>query len=383
MQITDIRASIHALDVDVPGVETSVERRVFVFVEVETDAGITGFGLTGAILPAAVVACLEHHLKPALLGMPALYRERIHAHVWRKLNIRGYTGVISNALSAIDIALWDIWGKREQRSIHELIGGYRDWAPTYATFGYPFFDTDQLAEHAKRFLADGHRMLKMVVGGDPSRTWKEDVERVRCVRQAIGDDADLIIDANCWFDPFEARQLAQAVADCRLLWFEEPIQQNDVRALVDFRSQVSMPVAVGQMEGNRWRYREFIAERAVDIIQPNVIYNGGFTESIKIAHMAQAFNMPMTNGGGWPIFNMHLLCGLMNGGAVEFHYGLWQVGKHFFHGTPDPVNGIMQLSGAPGLGFTPNYAALEEAHVDESQLSSSKSHDAHGYRLRP
>ncbi|QJQ95515.1 MULTISPECIES: mandelate racemase/muconate lactonizing enzyme family protein [Halomonadaceae] len=382
MRITDIRASIHALNVDVPGVGVSVERRVFVFVEVETDAGTTGFGLTGAMLPAAVVACIEHHLKPALLGMPALSRERIHAHVWRKLNIRGYTGVISNALSAIDIALWDVWGKWEQRSIHELIGGYRDWAPTYATFGYPFFDTDQLAEHAKRFLADGHRMLKMVVGGDPSRTWKDDVERVRCVREAIGADADLIIDANCWFDPFEARQLAQAVADCRLLWFEEPIQQNDVRALADLRAQISMPLAVGQMEGNRWRYREFIAERAVDIIQPNVIYNGGFTESIKVAHMAQAFNMPMTNGGGWPIFNMHLLCGLMNGGAVEFHYGIWQVGKHFFHGTPDPENGHMQLSGAPGLGFTPDFDALEAARLDATQLATAANHDAHGYRLR-
>lgn len=382
MRIVDITTSIHALDVDVPNVEASVERRVFVFVEVRTDMGIVGFGLTGAMLPAAVVSCIEHHLKPALLGMSALSREKIHAHVWRKLNIRGYTGVISNALSAIDIALWDIWGKKEQRSVHDLIGGFRDWAPTYATFGYPFFNTDQLAEHAKQFLADGHRMLKMVVGGDPSRTWKDDVERVCCVRETIGDDADLIIDANCWFDPFEARQLAQAVEDCRLLWFEEPIQQNDVRALVDLRSQINTPVAVGQMEGHRWRYREFIAERAVDIIQPNVIYNGGFTESIKVAHMAQAFNMPMTNGGGWPIFNMHLLCGLMNGGAVEFHYGIWQVGKHFFYNTPDPKNGRMQLSGDPGLGFTPNYEALQEARITEDQLATSKSHDAHGYRLR-
>ncbi|MGE6607766.1 mandelate racemase/muconate lactonizing enzyme family protein [Halomonas sp. NPDC076908] len=380
MIISDIKATVHYHDVQVPGVVESVERRIFVYVEVFTDEGLAGFGLTGAMLPWAVKSCIDHHLAPALIGKNALHREAIHNYVWHHLNTRGYTGVISNALSAIDIALWDLAGKRTEQSIHELLGGYRDWAPTYATFGYPSLDDDQLVAQAKRFIADGHRILKMVVGGNPHRTWQDDARRVRCVREAIGEDIGLIIDANCRFDPVEARYLAMAVESCNLLWFEEPLHVNDVEALRDLRANVRVPIAVGQMEGHRFRYRDLIASRAVDIIQPNVIYNGGFTESLKVAHMAQAFNMPMSNGGGWPIFNMHLLCGVMNGGAVEFHYGIWQVGKHFFTGTPDPVEGVMRLSGLPGLGFTPKQDALAAARVDEPRQLLSASHDAHGYR---
>jgi L-alanine-DL-glutamate epimerase-like enolase superfamily enzyme len=253
MKIGNITASLHRHEIDLPGIGASIESRMFVFVEVETDEGLKGFGITGSILPWAVIACIEHHLAPALKGRDVLYTEEIHSHVWRKLNSRTYTGVISNALSAIDIALWDIRGKKENRSIHELIGGFRNWAPTYATFGYPFFDEKQLAEYGQKFVKEGHRMLKMVVGGEPTRTWKDDVRRVKAAREAIGPDIGLMIDSNCWFNPHDARLLARGIEDCNLMWFEEPIQQNDARALADFRQVTGMPVAAGQMEGHRWR----------------------------------------------------------------------------------------------------------------------------------
>ena len=382
MKISDIRASLHGNEIDLPGIGKSIERRMFVFVEVDTDEGLSGFGITGSILPWAVINCIDHHLAPALRGMDVVHTEAIHSKVWRKLNSRPYTGVISNALSAIDIALWDIRGKKDGRSVHELLGGFRSSVPTYATFGYPFFDETQLAEYGQKFVADGHRMLKMVVGGEPTRTWKDDVRRVRAAREAVGPDIELMIDSNCWFDPYEARLLAHGIEDCNIKWFEEPIQQNDARALADFRKNTSVPVAAGQMEGHRWRYRELIVHQAVDVIQPNVLYNGGYTESLKVAHMAQAFNLPMANGGGWPIFNMHLLCGVMNGGPVEFHYGMWQTGKQFFHGTPDPIQGELKISGLPGLGFTPNYDALDDGRITDPKANLLDGRDSHGYLLR-
>lgn len=380
MKISDVRSSVHYLDVEVPGYEVSLERRIFVYVEVDTDIGLTGFGVTGAMLPWAVKSCLDSHITPALHGENPLHREAVHHHIWRKLNTRGYTGVISNALSAIDIALWDLAGKYSSLSIHKLLGGFRDWAPTYATFGYPFFDDSQLISQAKAFVKDGHKTLKMVVGGHPERNWKDDVRRVELVRDEIGYDIDLIIDANCRFDPMEARQLGMAVEKCNLKWFEEPLYVNDIASLKDLRDKIRVPIAVGQMEGHKWRYRDLIASSSIDMIQPNVIYNGGYTESLKVAHMAQAFNLPMSNGGGWPIFNMHLFCGVMNGGAVEFHYGIWQVGKHFFEDTPDPVDGIMHINNRPGLGFTPKVDALAASRVDENVSMLSSNFDAHGYR---
>lgn len=382
MKIAKIKASLHRHEIDLPNIGKSIESRMFVFVEVETDDGQKGFGITGSILPWSVIACIENHLFPLIKGYDILHTEAIHSVVWKKLNIRAYTGVISNALSAIDLALWDIRGKKEGRSIHELLGGYRNWAPTYATFGYPFFDEQQLADYGRKFVADGHRMLKMVVGGEPTRTWKDDVRRVKAAREAIGPDIDLMIDANCWFNPNDALLLCRAIENENITWFEEPIQQNDARALADLRERTAIPIAAGQMEGHRWRYRDLMLHHAVDIIQPNVLYNGGYTESLKVAHMAQAFNLPMANGGGWPIFNMHLLCGLMNGGPVEFHYGMWQTGKHFFDGTPDPVDGRMTLSGKPGLGFTPKYDALEAARITDPKDSRFEGRDSHGYLLR-
>jgi L-alanine-DL-glutamate epimerase-like enolase superfamily enzyme len=382
MKITNIKASLHRNEIQLPGMAKSVESRMFVFVEVETDTGVKGFGVTGQFLPWATIACIESHIFPAIKGMDPVHTERIHSLVWKQLNIRAYTGVISNALSAIDIALWDIRGKVENRTVAELMGGYRDWAPTYATFGYPFFDEDQLREYGKKFVAEGHSRLKMVVGGDPSRTWQDDVRRVRAARDAIGPDVELMIDANYWFNPHEARLLCRGVEDCNLTWFEEPVQQNDARALADLRSHTSIPLAAGQMEGHRWRYRDLILNHSVDVLQPNVLYNGGFTESLKVAHMAQAFNLPLSNGGGWPIFNMHLLAGVMNGGPVEFHYGMWMTGKRFFIGTPDPHDNRLEIPQRPGLGFEPNYDELQAARVTSPADSAFDGRDAHGYLLR-
>lgn len=381
MKIVKINASLHRFEINLPGID-SVETRTFVFCEVETESGIKGMGCTGHFLPWSIIPCIEEHIFPLIKGMDVFHTEAIHSKVWKQLNNRAYTGVISNALSAIDIAIWDIKGKATDRSISELLGGYSREAQTYATFGYPFFDEKQIAEYAKKFLADGHTKLKMVVGGEPSRTWKDDVPRVQAARDAIGPDVDLMIDANCWFNPHEAFMLAKALEDCNLAWFEEPIQSNDARALADLRNRTSVPIGAGQMEGHRWRFRELVVHHAVDVLQPNVLYNGGYTEAIKVAHMAQAFNLPMANGGGWPMFNMHLLAGIMNGGPVEFHYGMWMTGKHFFEGTPDPVNGKVMIPERPGLGFLPKYDALEDARLKTPSDSRLIGHDAHGYKLR-
>ena len=362
MKIKSIKASVHQYAVTLPMIDQPLEHRHFVFCEVETDEGHTGSGLTGAFLPWAVVTTLEGDLLSVVRDMDPRDTEAIHSKICWTLNPRAYTGVISNALSALDIALWDIHGKITGRTVAQLLGGYRDWAPSYITFGFPFFDHDQLVEYARKFVDQGNTRLKMVVAVDPGG-WQEDARRIRVVRDAIGDDVQLMIDANYRFNPVDARLLCRAVEDCNLTWFEEPLHQNDARALADLRRHTNIPIAAGQMEGHRWRLRELVEHQAVDILQPNCCYNGGYTESRKVAHLAQAYNLPIANGGGWPIFNMHVFAGLMNGWYVEFHWGMHQVGQQFFENVPGPENDMVKLPDAPGLGFLPKYDALEESRV--------------------
>jgi len=381
MKIANITASLHRMAVQIEGIKEALEQRQFVFVEVETDTGLKGFGVTGQFLPWSVIPCVEKHIFPAIKGMDPRNTEAIHQAVWKKLNPRAYTGVISNALSAVDIALWDIRGKAEGRSVAELLGGARSHCPAYATFGYAYFDRDELAAYARRFIDLGFDTLKMVVG-DEGHDWKEDARRVRAVREAIGPELGLLIDGNYFFYPAEAKLLCRAVEDCNVTWFEEPVHQNDARAMADLRRSTRIPLAAGQMEGHRWRFRDLILNHAVDYVQPNCCYNGGYTESLKVAHMAQAFNLPIANGGGWPIFNMHLMAGVMNGGQVEFHYGMWQAGKRFFKGAPDPDGNILRIPDAPGLGFTADADQLRDSHVKGEDEADLAGRDAHGYTRR-
>lgn len=362
--LQDISASVHEVPVTIPLINSPIERRRFVTCAIRTEEGITGFGLTGQFLPFAIRDTLVRGLLPLLKGLDIRDTEAIHAKVWKKLNPRSQTGVVSHALAALDIALWDARGKAEGRTISQLLGGYADRAATYVTFGFPEYSYEQLLDAARIQVDAGTERLKMVVGVHP-KGWKEDARRVHGVREVIGDDIELAMDANYMFSPLEAYLLAREVADQKLVWFEEPLHSNDPRALASLRSRISMPVSAGQMDGHRWRLREFIDAKAVDIIQPNVCYSGGYTESLKVAHMAQAYNITVGNGGGWPHFNMHLIAGIMNGWRVEFHLGMQQVGERIFPDAPVPKGNEIIIPEAPGLGMAVDEDFLTATMIEE------------------
>lgn len=368
MKIKDIRTSLHTTSIEIPLLAGKVagygreEQKLFVVCEVETDEGIVGYGLTGHFLAQAVVAALEKHFLPVVRDMDPRDVEAIHQRVAAKLNPRAMTGTVSMALSCLDIALWDIQGKQAGRSVTRLLGGCRERVPAYVTFGFPQYDRDQLAEAARLHVANGFRSLKTVVGVDKGG-WREDAARVRVIREAVGDDIDLMMDANYLFSPVEAKLLCRAVEDCDITWFEEPLYQNDARALADLRRSTRIPLAAGQMEGHRWRLRELVEHQAVDILQPNCTYCGGYTEARKAAHLAQTYNLPIANGGGWPLFNMHTMAGLANGWLVEWHLGMVSVGETLFIDPPRPENGILTIPDRPGLGLEIDRDGLKDTRV--------------------
>lgn len=339
-------------------------------VEVEDRAGRVGHGFTAITEEEVVAAAVNEVAAHNLLDDDALANERIWEKLYWLLSPRGQTGYASHAIAAIDVALWDLKGKVLGQPVWRLLGGARAKVPVYTTFGFGAYARDELAAAAKWWVDRGHRRLKMVVGQhalqrrDEPRPMDaviaEDALRVRAVRDAVGADVDLHVDANCSLDVFHAGQLARALEEQGISFFEEPVKENDIPALLALRRATRLPLAAGQNEGLAWRFRDLMVARAVDIVQPNVVISGGFTQCQRIAGMASAFNMPMANGGAWAHHNMHLHGGLANGGLVEYHYAAVRVCEAIYGALPAPEQGLLALPEAPGLGFAPDAARVKE-----------------------
>jgi L-alanine-DL-glutamate epimerase-like enolase superfamily enzyme len=367
-----VRVAATALNVPLRIVLPGIDRMASLeacFVEVETDGGIVGHGL-GAITRETVIAEIVNRvIAPAIMGEDPLAHERIWDKLYWTLTPRGQTGFGAQALSAVDVALWDIKGKALGQPVWRLLGGARARVPLYATFGFNFFSREELAAAAKLWVSQGYRRLKMVVGHEALRrrdqrplaeVIREDAARVEAVRDAVGPDIALYIDANCSLDLHHAALLAEMVKPCRISFFEEPITQNDALQMRELRRRTGMPLACGQNEGLIFRFRDLLLNEAVDYLQPNVVSGAGFTQCVRIAGLAAAFNVPLANGGAWQYHNMHLQAGLANGGLVEMHYLADELYKRIYRGLPQPEDGAMTLSDAPGLGFEPDRDAIRE-----------------------
>jgi L-alanine-DL-glutamate epimerase-like enolase superfamily enzyme len=356
------------LEIRLPGIARDAALECC-YVEVETDSGIVGHGL-GAITRETVIAEIVNRvIAPAIAGDDPLAHERIWEKLYWTLTPRGQTGFGAQAISAVDVALWDIKGKALGQPVWRLLGGARAQVPLYATFGFNFFGRDELAAAAKLWVAQGYRRLKMVVGHEALRrrearpladVIREDAARIAAVREAVGPDIELFIDANCSLDLYHATRLAETVKPCGISFFEEPITQNDARQMRQLRRSTGMPLACGQNEGLIYRFRDLLLQEAVDYVQPNVVSGAGFTQCIRIAGLAAGFNVPLANGGAWQYHNMHLQGGLANGGLVEMHYLADELYKRIYRGLPQPKDGFLTLPDAPGLGFEPDRDAIRE-----------------------
>jgi D-galactarolactone cycloisomerase len=260
-------------------------------VEVETDAGVTGWGECYG--PAAVnKALIETQYAPRVVGRDPFDVEVVWEDLYNRIKDYGAQGFSITALSGIDIALWDIMGRATGLPIHKLIGGaHRREVEAYAT-GLYFVVMDRLVEEAVEealeYKQQGFRAIKMKIGlGDP----KLDVRRVRAVREAIGPDIALAVDANHCLTVPQAIRLGRMLEELDLLWFEEPISPEDHDGYAQVSQALDLAIAGGENDFTRWGFRDVIAKKAMDIVQPDVCAAGGISEMRKIATLASAFGV--------------------------------------------------------------------------------------------
>jgi D-galactarolactone cycloisomerase len=258
-------------------------------VEIATDNGLTGWGECYG--PARITAAVVASLAPSLIGADPLRTDHLWREIYARLRDHGQKGVVIQGLSGIDIALWDIKGKHFGVPVHVLLGGaVRHDVQAYATGLYRRKTGDPLrylAAEAADYVAQGFRAVKLKVGFGIA----EDAAVTRAVRDAIGPEVALMVDANHAYDATAAIRLGRMIEPCDIGWFEEPVPPEDIAGYRAVKAALSIPVAGGECEFTRFGFRELLLARAVDIIQPDTCAAGGLSECKKIADMAEAFDV--------------------------------------------------------------------------------------------
>lgn len=273
------------------------DRRQTALCVVSTDDGIQGLGEAFYYAtPAKIVAHLiSDGYAPLLMGRDPFDNAVIWDFLYNWTRDQGMKGLPISALSAIDIALWDIKGKALGLPVHKLLGGaYRNKAHVYATGLYQPQDVpsieDALIKEALGYKGDGFFGMKLKVGYGIER----DMRYVKAVREAIGDDMVLMVDANHAYNAAEAIRLSKEMEKYDVYWLEEPVPPEDIQGYVEVKQKSNILIAGGEDEFTRYGFRELIARRAVDILQPDLCAAGGFTEMMNIVAMASAWNVPLT-----------------------------------------------------------------------------------------
>jgi len=361
MKITHITTRILRTPADNPlvvGLPAPTDTREFVTLELGTDQGLTGIGLTffgGALTPALKAAV--DGLAGLLIGDDPMQTEAIAAKARRAAGGSGPGGLFTLALSAIDIACWDLKGKALGRSVAALLGGLRERVPTYASGALMRpHQIDYLAKAGPRLRDMGFRQMKMQCGSEP--TVAASVERVRVMREAIGPDIDLMCDINQLWSVNQAIEVGRRVEPYHLFWLEDPTAHDDFAGLARIADNLVTPIAAGEYHYGIVPFRHMLEARSIDVVMIDLLRVGGITQWMKVAGMAEAFNLPVVSHLV-PELHVHLIAAIPHGLTVE--YMPWTL--RLYEETPRLENGHLIVPDKPGLGLAFDQAALKRYQV--------------------
>jgi len=371
MKITNVRTHVLEAALSKPFAYSRAwyDTRTAMLVEIETDVGLTGWGECYG--PARMTAAVVQSMASWLIGENPLRTDFLWQSIYARLRDHGQKGVVVEGLSGVDIALWDIKGKRFGVPVYQLLGGaFRTEVQAYATGLYRQKSGDPLrylAEEAAGYVTEGFKAVKLKVGFGV----EEDAAVTRAVRLAIGADVALMVDANHAYDAVSAIRLGRKIEEYDIGWFEEPVPPEDLAGYRAVKAALTIPIAGGECEFTRFGFRELLVSHAVDIIQPDTCAAGGLSECKKIADMAEAFGVrynPHVWGTGIAIAaSLHLLAGVPTHTPtslaplqpmLEFDRTEHPIRQAILTRPIEHVGGMVRVPDGPGLGIEVNREAL-------------------------
>jgi L-alanine-DL-glutamate epimerase-like enolase superfamily enzyme len=387
MKIKDIRTIALSYKCEPPYASASgvQARRGALLVEIETDDGTVGIGEAG-VGGGVTATCIEKDLKPLLLGEDPLMIEAL----WQKMFVRtrqyGRRGIVMNAISGIDIALWDIAGKVAKLPVYKLLGACRDRVEAYASGGFyqEGKGIDGVAGEAEGYRARGFKGMKMKIGRNASTGTHlrqvtgqaefcevdptEDIARVAAVRQALGPQAKLMVDVNCAWSPAFAIEMGREMAPYKLFWIEEPVMTDDIDGSARVAAALDTAIAGYETEVSLTGFRELISRGAVDIVQPDIAWTGGFSEGKRIAAFAQAYHrMVAPHAFGSAVLlmaSLHYAASIPNGLVLEWDQNPNGLRSDLLkHEWKLESGSTIKLPDRPGLGIELDRGAVDKYRV--------------------
>ena len=324
---------------------------------VETDEGITGVGYVGGPMGGGgIIHETLKELSSYVVGEDPFTVEKIWAKMYLP-KIFGRKGLEMRAISAVDIAIWDLIGKAVNQPLYKLLGGYTNKLKAYVAAGYyeKGLNLKMLSTEMEQIVNRGARAVKMKIGRFPIR---EDAERIRVARETIGPDVDLLVDANNAYSVPDAIKMARHLEKYDVYWFEEPVNCDDIPGQAAVTAATDIPVAIGENEYTRWGFRDLVDNKCANIFNTDCMVVGGITEWKRVADLAAAHDIPIAPHGN-QFLHVHLTSAVPNGLILEWLEHDMGYSEMFIDELP-MVDGYVSPPERPGLGFEFNFKAMEK-----------------------
>lgn len=342
----------------------------WLIVEIFTDQGLVGIG-NAALAPFVTKQLIDQYLAPLLIGQDPWDSEFLWQHMYRKTMAFGRKGVALVAISALDIAIWDLMGKAAKQPVFRLLGGRtKAKIPVYASRLYSI-PLDELVQEAAAYKAQGYKAMKLRFGWGPidgAEGMARNVELIRTVRETVGDEIDIMADAYMGWSLDYAKRMMRLIEPFNLRWLEEAIIPDDINGYHELRRFGTTPIAAGEHEFTSYGFRQMIEAKSLDYFQFDTNRVGGITAARKIQALAEAYSIPVVPHAG-QMHNYNVVMASLNSPIAEYFPMVdVEVGNelfwYIFKGEPQAVDGHIDLDdNLPGLGLEIDEAALSRFKV--------------------